>query len=91
MSKTTKWLVGGVAVVAIAGIAYASFGPQTKSKDQETLTVGIMAGDKRTDEQWKIIKNNAKKEGLTLKIKTLTDYTQPNAALTSGDIDTNAF
>lgn len=91
MSKTTKWLVGGVAVVAIAGIAYASFGPQTKSKDQETLTVGIMAGDKRTDKQWKIIKNNAKKEGLTLKIKTFTDYTQPNAALTSGDIDANAF
>ncbi|MCT4390937.1 MetQ/NlpA family ABC transporter substrate-binding protein, partial [Leuconostoc falkenbergense] len=91
MSKTIKWVVGGVAVVAIAGIAYASFGPQTKSKDQETLTVGIMAGDKRTDKQWKIIKNNAKKEGLTLKIKTFTDYTQPNAALTSGDIDANAF
>ncbi|MDI6668100.1 MetQ/NlpA family ABC transporter substrate-binding protein, partial [Leuconostoc falkenbergense] len=68
-----------------------SFGPQTKSTDQETLTVGIMAGDKRTDKQWKIIKNNAKKEGLTLKIKTFTDYTQPNAALTSGDIDANAF
>ncbi|KDA51327.1 Methionine ABC transporter substrate-binding protein [Leuconostoc mesenteroides subsp. cremoris T26] len=91
MSKTTKWLVGGVAVVAIAGIAYANFGPQTQSKDKETLTVGIMAGDKRTDKQWKIIKNNAKKEGLTLKIKTFTDYTQPNAALSSGDIDANAF
>lgn len=37
------------------------------------------------------MENNAKKEVLNLKIKTLTDYTQPNAALTSGDIDTNAF
>lgn len=55
MSKTTKQLVGGVAVVAIAGIAYVRFGSQTKSKDQETLTVGIMAGDKRTDKQWKIM------------------------------------
>jgi len=44
-----------VAVVAIAGIAYVRFGSQTKSKDQETLTVGIMAGDKRTDKQWKIM------------------------------------
>ncbi|MGY3742289.1 MetQ/NlpA family ABC transporter substrate-binding protein [Leuconostoc inhae] len=91
MGKTTKWLVGGVAVVAIAGIAYASFGPHAVDKKKETLTVGIMAGDKRTDEQWKIIKSNAQKEGLTLKIKTFTDYTQPNAALSSGDIDANAF
>lgn len=50
-----------------------------------------MAGDKRTDKQWEIIKNNAKKEGLTLKIKTFSDYTQPNAALAAGDIDANAF
>ncbi|WP_248656934.1 MetQ/NlpA family ABC transporter substrate-binding protein [Fructobacillus fructosus] len=28
---------------------------------------------------------------MNLKIKTFTDYTQPNAALTSGDIDVNAF
>ena len=68
-----------------------SFGRHEASAKEETLTVGIMAGDKRTDEQWKIIKANAKKEGLNLKIKTFTDYTQPNAALTSGDIDVNAF
>lgn len=88
MKKALKWVI---ALIILLGIGYFSFGRHEASAKEETLTVGIMAGDKRTDEQWKIIKANAKKEGLNLKIKTFTDYTQPNAALTSGDIDVNAF
>lgn len=88
MKKIYIWII---ALVALAGIGYLSFGHHEAKSKNETLTVGIMAGDKHTDEQWKIIKANAKKEGLDLKIKTFTDYTQPNAALSSGDIDVNAF
>ncbi|MBS9338161.1 methionine ABC transporter substrate-binding protein [Fructobacillus sp. M2-14] len=88
MSKIAKIIT---AAIVLIGVGYFSFGHHEKASGNETLTVGIMSGDKRTDEQWDIIKKNAKKEGLDLKIKTFTDYTQPNAALTSGDIDANAF
>lgn len=91
MKRGRKWLIGAAAVISIGGLGYASFAPKSTQKSPETLTVGIMAGDKRTDKQWEIIKENAKKDGLTLKIKTFSDYTQPNAALAAGDIDANAF
>ena len=91
MKKRSKWLISAATIIVIGGLGYVSFAPKSADQSAETLTVGIMAGDKRTDKQWEIIKNNAKKEGLTLKIKTFSDYTQPNAALAAGDIDANAF
>lgn len=91
MKKRNKWLISAATIIVLIGLGYASFVPKSTVQSPETVTVGIMAGDKRTDKQWEIIKNNAKKEGLTLKIKTFSDYTQPNAALAAGDIDANAF
>lgn len=88
MTKTAKIIA---AAIVLLGVGYLSFGGHEKASSNETVTVGIMSGDKKTDEQWDLIKKNAKKEGLDIKIKTFTDYTQPNAALTSGDIDANAF
>ena len=79
MKKRSKWLISAATIIVIGGLGYVSFAPKSADQSAETLTVGIMAGDKRTDKQWEIIKNNAKKEGLTLKIKTFSDYTQPNA------------
>ena len=91
MSKTTKWLVGGVAVVAIAGIAYASFGQKAKT-NSKTVTIGIMSGSKQDAKIWDTVKKTAKdKYGITLKFKEFTDYSQANKALASGDIDLNAF
>lgn len=86
-----KVVAGIIAAIALIVVGYFSFFQHSAQSKTETLTVGIMAGDKKTDEQWNIIKANAKKEGLNLKIKTFTDYNQPNAALSSGDIDANAF
>ena len=68
--------------ISIAALAMPVL-PQNQRKIPETLTAGIMAGDNEQDKQWEIIKENAKKDGLTLKIKTFSDYTQPQRGISS--------
>lgn len=92
MSKKTNWIIAGVAVVVIAAGAYTIFGHQGNKAADKTVTIGVMAGDKNEDEIWKsVIKTAKDKYGITLKTKKFTDYLQPNKALSSGDIDLNAF
>ena len=92
MSKKTNWIIGGVAVVVIAAGAYFGFSGHGNKAESKTVTIGVMAGDKNEDEIWKsVIKTAKDKYGITLKTKKFTDYLQPNKALTSGDIDLNAF
>lgn len=92
MSKKTNWIIAGVAVVVIAAGAYTIFGHQGNKSADKTVTIGVMAGDKNEDEIWKsVIKTAKDKYGITLKTKKFTDYLQPNKALSSGDIDLNAF
>lgn len=51
-----------------------------------------MAGVKQDDAIWKEVSKTAKsKYNITLKFKKFTDYTQPNKALSNGDVDLNAF
>ncbi|MDO4903708.1 MAG: MetQ/NlpA family ABC transporter substrate-binding protein [Limosilactobacillus sp.] len=82
------WAVVAI-VVVIAG--YFSFvRPQQQSA--KTVTVGIMASSKGDDAIWNATAKKAKKDyGITIKFKRFTDYNQPNKALTSGNIDLNAF
>lgn len=92
MSQKKNWIIGGVAVAAIAVGAYFSFGGHSKETANKTVTIGVMAGDKNEDEIWRSVKETAKKKyGITLKTKKFTDYLQPNKALSAGEIDLNAF
>lgn len=92
MSQKKNWIIGGVAVAAIAVGAYFSFGGHNKETANKTVTIGVMAGDKNEDEIWQSVKETAKKKyGITLKTKKFTDYLQPNKALSAGEIDLNAF
>lgn len=90
MSKK-KWIVSGIAVVAVAAAGYFSFGGHDAQADK-TITVGRMTTTKQDDIVWDAVTKKAKDEyGITVKYKNFTDYSQPNKALTSGDIDVNAF
>lgn len=92
MSKKANWIVVSVAIAIIATGAHHIFGHQGNKTSDKTVTIGVMAGDKNEDEIWKSVIKTAKDEyGITLKTKKFTDYLQPNKALTSGDIDLNAF
>ena len=54
-----------------------------------TLRVGIMSGE--DEDVWKVVAANAARHGLAIKVTTFSDYTQPNEALSSHDLDANSF
>lgn len=90
--KTLIWVVVALVValvVVIAGIF--SFGNFGKQKEQ-TVTVGVVSPSKQDEAVWNQVKKTAKsKYNVDIKLKTFTDYNQPNKALQSGSIDLNAF
>ncbi|WP_116136512.1 MetQ/NlpA family lipoprotein [Trinickia diaoshuihuensis] len=56
---------------------------------QQTVRVGIMSGE--DEDVWRVVAENAAKHGLSVKVTTFNDYTQPNAALSQHDLDANSF
>ncbi|MFT8412452.1 MAG: MetQ/NlpA family ABC transporter substrate-binding protein [Schleiferilactobacillus perolens] len=61
----------------------------TGSSAAKTVKIGIMGSDERI---WQAVGKVAKKKyNIDLKITKFTDYNQPNAALSDGSIDLNAF
>jgi D-methionine transport system substrate-binding protein len=56
---------------------------------EKTLRVGIMSGE--DEDVWKVVAANAARHGLSIKLTTFSDYTQPNEALSSHDLDANSF
>lgn len=82
------WLI--LAVVVVVGGIF-SFAHSQKQKAQ-TVTVGVMTQTNAEQKIWEQIAKTAKdKYGVTVKLKSFTDYTQPNKALANGDVDLNAF
>ncbi|GBQ89585.1 MetQ/NlpA family ABC transporter substrate-binding protein [Asaia krungthepensis] len=55
----------------------------------KVIRVGIMAGE--DEDIWRLVSQNAQKSGLTLKIVTFSDYSTPDEALASHDLDANSF
>lgn len=55
----------------------------------KTLRVGIMSGE--DEDVWRVVSANAEKYGLDIKVTTFSDYTQPNEALSTHDLDANSF
>ncbi|WP_244818184.1 MetQ/NlpA family lipoprotein [Caballeronia sp. Lep1P3] len=55
----------------------------------QTVRVGIMSGE--DEDVWRTVAANAAKEGITVKVTTFSDYTQPNEALAQHDLDANSF
>jgi D-methionine transport system substrate-binding protein len=71
--------------------AFALFAtvPAMDASANETLRVGIMSAE--DEDIWAVVAKEAEKQGLTLKLVTFNDYTQPNEALENGELDANAF
>ncbi len=88
MNRGLKWVIGIGLVAVVAGGFYAI--KQHDKVESKTVTVGIVGDSDR--ELWEYVKKDAKKDyNVDVKLKTFTDYVQPNKALADGDIDLNAF
>jgi D-methionine transport system substrate-binding protein len=84
--NTKKWLGTMLASLALG----ASFGGATLAHAaDQTVRVGIMSGE--DEDVWRVVAANAAKHGLTIKVTTFSEYTQPNEALSSRDLDANSF
>lgn len=58
------------------------------SKDKSVVKVGLTGSDSKA---WTYVKDQAAKEGIDVELVFFDSYSLPNAALSSGEIDINAF
>lgn len=77
------------AVTLLAGCASkGSTASTTSAPAVRTYKIGVNGTHHET---WDEVNNKLKDKGIQLEIVEFTDYVQPNKALSSGDIDLNAF
>lgn len=87
-----KGLLGFIAVIIVIAVAaFFTFGHK-KTEAKKTITVGVVGQTNQDEKIWNQVKKTAKeKYGVTVKVKSFTDYNQPNKALQEGEIDLNSF
>lgn len=87
-----KGLLGFIAVIIVIAVAaFFTFGHK-KTEAKKTVTVGVVGQTNQDEKIWNQVKKTAKeKYGVTVKVKSFTDYNQPNKALQEGEIGLNSF
>lgn len=91
MKKWIKLATAGLAVLAFAagcGNGGTSTSGSGSSEEEVTVKLGVIGAD--TD-VWDSVQERLKDEGINLEYVKFTEYSQPNTALASGDIDINSF
>lgn len=91
MKKSALWLIGIVVVVIAAGFGIHAVTSQSKASGQSsTITIGSQGSDY---DIWQHIakSDEAKKAGLKINVKQITDGVQLNKATSEGNVDVNAF
>jgi len=90
-----KWIVSAVTLLTVAGLA-AGCGDTKKEekkaaapKEKTKITVGITPG--YSEQIMEEVKKEAAKQGLTVELKTFSDYVTPDTALAQKEIDLNSF
>lgn len=90
MKRLAWWLIGIAAIVGICVGLHEITSYSARAQQSATITVGSMGSDY---EVWQHIakSQDAKKMGLTIKVKQITDGVQLNKATADGNVDVNAF
>ncbi|BAN92807.1 ABC transporter substrate-binding protein [Streptococcus dysgalactiae subsp. equisimilis] len=86
---TIKRFVTILGVTACAGLVLTAC--SGKKEDAKTVTVGLMTKTASDEARWDKIEETLKKDGIKLVYKEFADYSQPNKAVASGEVDINAF
>jgi len=90
MRKSLLKLLGISLLVLATGATLSACGnSSSKPLSTKKITVGVTAGPH--EQIMEQVKKMAAKDGLTIKIRSFTDYNTPNSALSSGDIDASSF
>lgn len=91
--KLKKFIAGAISVLALASLVGGCGDSGKKNAAQpaekKTITVGITPG--YSEQIMEEVKKEAAKQGLTVEIKTFSDYVTPDTALAQKDIDLNSF
>ena len=82
-----QWI--GASVVLAASMLSSGVVQAADDGKLRTIRVGTMSGPDA--EIWKVVAQQARAEGLDVKVTEFNDYVQPNAALDAGDLDANGF
>lgn len=83
-------LLGVSLLVLGTGLSLAACGNKSsKELSTKKITVGVTAGPH--EQIMEQVKKLAAKDGLTITLRSFTDYNTPNSALSSGDIDASSF
>jgi D-methionine transport system substrate-binding protein len=85
--------ISGIAVIGLlAGCGGGSAGGDAAADDKGTesnpVTIGVVGA---SDPYWETYVDAAADEGITVELVDFAEYTQPNPALTEGEIDLNQF
>ena len=88
---TTSRLTRRASMAALLGavVTMCAFAPAPVKAEDKTLKVGIMSGE--DEDVWRVVAQEAAKKGLKIEAVVFNDYTQPNEALSQGEVDANAF
>ena len=92
-SRRTPLLVG-IAVLAVlavvGGLLWARGGGDAAAGGEEATKV-VLGTVGASDPYWQTFADAAAEEGIDLDVRDFADYTQPNPALTEGELDVNQF
>lgn len=80
---------GAFRTLMLAGVLLAGAFAASAASAGERVKVGVTAGDGEII--WDQVKKTAAAEGVDIDLVVFSDYALPNAALSAGDLDLNAF
>jgi D-methionine transport system substrate-binding protein len=83
-------LAVAVVIAAVAAFFVVRSGDDAEASGQKLtkVTLGTVGA---SDPYWKTFAAEARKQGIDLEVKDFADYTQPNPALSEGELDINQF
>ena len=79
-----------VVLVLVGGFLWLRGGDETGSAGDadEKVVLGTVGA---SDPYWQVLVDEAAEQGIDLEVKDFADYTQPNPALSEGELDINQF
>ncbi|MHA7179510.1 MetQ/NlpA family ABC transporter substrate-binding protein [Arthrobacter sp. MDB2-24] len=76
------------AVVPFLAFTVACGSSEASEGGNETVRLGVVGA---SDPEWAVLTDAAAEEGIDLEVVDFAEYTQPNPALTEGELDLNQF